>query len=252
MELFDLHAHVLPGVDDGPVDLEETVETLRVAHAGGTRSLVATSHMFLRSLHTPAFRLREVFEETCERLGELSSSRPDCGFLSEMGLALGAENYLSTEFLLALEEGEVLTLGGGKAVLVEFNPFLSFDIMKNALQRILDEGYQPVLAHVERYRIFERSSTRLEELVEMGCRAQINADSFLGSFASSLRRKSVDLLKRGVVTLVASDMHNADVRGSRLGEAARVLVKRFGEARAAEWFRENPLELVPVPPRLGE
>lgn len=245
--LWDVHAHVLPGVDDGPADLNETVETLRVAYGGGTRRVVATSHMFLRSLHTPEDRLREVFEETVEELERLSRERHDSAFLAEMEFSLGAENYLSTEFLVALEQGQVLTLGGGGCLLVEFNPFLSFEIMKSALQKVLDSGLTPVLAHVERYSIFQRSTARLEEVVELGCHAQINAESVLGSFTSSRRRRSLDLLKSGAVTIVASDMHNAGSRPSLLGEAAKVLAKRFSPAQVNQWMVDNPRLVLTTP-----
>lgn len=244
MKLFDIHAHVLPGVDDGPVDLEETIEELRVAFEGGTRSVVATSHMFLHPLHSSRERLREVFQETVAELGRRAREREECAFLAEMRFSLGAENYLSTEFILALERDEVLSLDGGRSLLIEFNPYLSFEIMKSALRKVLEAGYTPVLAHVERYRIFQREPARLEEAVGLGCHAQINAESLLGSFTSPLRRRALDFLRSGAATVVASDMHNADRRRSRLGEAAAVLRRRFPEAKIRELLEENPRSLV--------
>ncbi len=247
MNLFDLHAHILPGIDDGPADLEDTVETLRAAWEGGTRAVVATSHMYLEPLHTPLERVREVFEWTTSELARLAGEREECAFLSDMRFWLGAENYLSTELILALERGEVLTLGGGGCLLIEFNPYLSFEIMKSALKRVQDAGYKPVLAHVERYRIFQRDPGRLAEAVAMGCQAQINAESVLGSFTSPTRRRAVEFLKSGAATLVASDMHNAERRRSRLGEAAEALVRRFSPARAEEWLVANPRAVVETP-----
>jgi protein-tyrosine phosphatase len=247
MNFFDLHAHVLPGVDDGPSDLEETIDELRVAYQGGTRSVVATSHMFLRPLHTPLERMREVFEETLERLAQRARERAECSFLGEMHFSLGAENYLSTEFILALEKGEVLSLDGGRSLLIEFNPYLSFEIMKSALRKVLAAGYTPVLAHVERYRIFQRDGARLEEAVALGCHAQINAESLLGSFTSPLRRRALEFLKSGLASIVASDMHNAGRRKSRLGEAAAVLERRFSAEKVRQLLVDNPRWLVRAP-----
>lgn len=247
MNFFDIHAHLLPGVDDGPSDLEETIEELRIAYLGGTRTVVATSHMFLRPLHTPLEEMREVYEETLSRFSQLARERAEWSFLGEMRFFLGAENYLSTEFILALERGEVLSLDGGRSLLVEFNPYLSFEIMKSALRKILAAGYTPVLAHVERYRIFQRDTARLEEAVALGCHAQINAESLLGSFTSPLRRRALEFLKSGVATLVASDMHNAGRRKSRLGEAAAVLERRFSAEKVSQLLVENPRALVRTP-----
>lgn len=247
MNFFDIHAHVLPGVDDGPSDLEETIDELRIAYLGGTRSVVATSHMFLRPLHTPLDTMREVFEETMELLAGRARQRAECSFLGEMQFFLGAENYLSTEFILALERGEVQSLDGGRSLLIEFNPYLSFEIMKSALKKVLAAGYTPVLAHVERYRIFQRDTARLEEAVALGCHAQINAESLLGSFTSPLRRRALEFLKSGVASLVASDMHNAGRRKSRLGEAAAVLEKRFSSEKVDQLLVENPRSLARAP-----
>ncbi len=244
MELYDIHAHLLPGVDDGPADLAETVETLRLAHDSGTRAIVATSHCFLRPLHTPVEELREVFERTTSELARLAREREDCAFLADLDFSLGAENYLSSEFILALERDDVLSLAGSKSLLIEFNPYLSFEIMKSALARVIEAGYTPVLAHVERYRIFLREPARLGEAMAMGCHAQINAESLLGSFGSPRRRRAVEFLKSGTATVVASDLHNADNRRSRLGEAAALLSKRFPEERVREWVLDNPRAIV--------
>lgn len=244
MDFFDIHAHLLPGVDDGPADLEETVETLRVAYEGGTRSIVATSHVYLRPLHTPIEELRQVFERTMSELARLARERDDCSFLSEMDFALGAENYLSSELILALERDEVLSLDGGRCLLIEFNPYLSFEIMKSALEKVIEAEYKPVLAHVERYRIFQRDPARLKDVVAMGCHAQVNAESLMGSFSSTQRRRAIDFLKSGSATIVASDLHNADWRRSRLGEAATLLRKRFSDERARKWLVENPRRTV--------
>lgn len=244
MDLIDIHAHILPGVDDGPADLDETVDTLRTAHQGGTRHVVATSHAFLRSLHTSAERLEEVFAQTTSELERLARERDECAFLSEMTFFLGAENYLSSEFLVALDQDDLVSLGGGGGLLIEFNPYLSFEIMKSALDKVIQRGFTPVLAHVERYRIFHRSGSRLEEVVGMGCQAQINADSILGPFTSPVRRRAIDWLRNGVASVIASDMHNNRSRSSRLGAAAATLERRFDRQLVREWFVDNPRRLL--------
>ncbi len=244
MHFFDLHAHLLPGVDDGPADLDETVEALRIAYDGGTRSIVATSHMYMLPLHTPIGQLRAVFERTVSDLARLARRRDGCAFLGDMEFALGAENYLSSELIVALERDEVLSLDGGRSLLIEFNPYLSFELMKSALEKVLEAGYTPVLAHVERYRLFVRDASRLDEVVAMGCHAQVNAESVLGPLGSLQRRRAIEFLSRGAATVVASDLHNAGRRRSRLGEAAAALQKRFSSERVREWLADNPRRVV--------
>lgn len=211
--------------------------------------MVATSHVYLRSLHTSIETLREIFERTVSDLSRLAREREECAFLAEMNFKLGAENYLSSELILALERDEVLSLDDGRSLLIEFNPYLSYEIMTSALDKVLEAGYTPVLAHVERYRVFQRDPSRLAAAVAKGCHAQVNADSVLESRGSSSRRRAMQFLKSGVATVVASDMHNADRRRSRLGEAATQLRKRFSEERVRAWVIDNPRRIVLAPRR---
>ncbi len=157
-----------------------------------------------------------------------------------MSLLPGAENYLSTELLEALEQDDVLPLHRTRSLLVEFNPFLAFDFMKAAIGRILQAGYRPVLAHVERYGTFQRDAARLAALIDMGCAAQVNGESVLEARASPVRRAAFAFLESGLATVVASDAHNAGPRRSRLDETALVLEKRYGRERTGAWLRDNP------------
>jgi protein-tyrosine phosphatase len=236
----DLHAHLLPAVDDGPAELAETVEMLRLAHGAGTRRIVATPHMFSPGFQSgDAATLRRVWKRTEQRLQELNE-RHDQGFLKEIEVFLGSENYVSPEFFQAFEQDAILSLNGSRYLLVEFSPFLEAPVIESALRRILDAGMLPVVAHVERYPALERQIELLTHLVEMGCIFQINAPSLLLRRRSPLRKTAWWLLERGLVQVIASDAHGPDRRSPALDTAFDHLARRFSERQVRDWMWQNP------------
>lgn len=238
----DLHCHVLPGLDDGPVTLADTVELLRAAWAGGTRGVVATPHMFL-----PPFDLEDP-EQVCRSFdgcrAELDrlSEREEYAFLAELELWLGAENRLTPELLAAVAERRAITLAGSRYLLLEFPPLLPVQQMIAGAERIVAAGLVPVVAHVERYpRLVARGAA---QLAARGCVLQINAASVLGRWGSALRRRSVRLLRDGTVAVIASDGHDGTQRSASLERPARWLRKRFGAERASAWLDDTPRRIV--------
>ena len=233
----DLHCHLLPGVDDGSKSLEESVSMLRIAHAGGTRRIAATPHMFLAPFNNndPA-EMRKAFDSFTNELAKLSGR---LAFLREMSITLGAENYLSPEFFAALEDRQVLTINGGNHVLIEFSGFMPFEQIDLSIRRVVELGYCPILAHVERYKVLRDRPQRLRSLAKAGCLIQINAGSLLAPRGSSLRRLCLGLLKNDLVHIIASDAHDTKTRKPNLGRAYDVLEKRFPQRQISRWFSEQ-------------
>lgn len=244
MSCIDLHVHFLPGVDDGPSTLEETVAMLRVAHASGTRTVVATPHLYTpRFSHLRPARLREVFGETVEKLEELADEE-GTSFLAEMELHLGAEHLVSPSFLTALEQGEVLPMAGTRYLLVEFPNTLPQPSMAGGVRWVISAGYVPVLAHVERYQTVHHRPEGLGELLDLGCVAQLNLGSPNGSHGLRHHGLRHILLSRGLVQIIATDAHDAELRPPRLGEAGEALGNQFNADELATWTRDNPSDVL--------
>lgn len=242
MSCVDLHVHLLPGVDDGPSTFDETVAMLRVAWASGTRTVVATPHLYQpRYAELSPARIREVFDETVERLRELAD-REETAFLAEMELHLGAEHHLGRRFLNDLTNGRMMPLGESRYLLVELPVHLPLPAMVSAATRILAAGYVPLLAHVERYETVRRDSPGLAELLDLGCVAQLN----LAHRSPSRREKKLrrTLLARGLVQVIASDAHDPETRPPRLGEAGALLEDGFSDDDLDAWTRGNPCDIL--------
>lgn len=218
---------------------------LQTAHRGGTRVLVATPHMFLPPYdNNDVSAIRTNFAETVQRLEELAG-QPRYSFLSEISLRLGSENYISPEFLEALEARAVVPLHGSFYLLVEFPPFLSFEMLLSAIERITRAGFVPLFAHVERYPIFQDNPERLTELARKGCLFQVNGASLDESRSLWLCETALSFLRQGLVHVIASDAHDSRVRGPDLKSVVEILrKKRFPMPSVKAWLFDNPKKIL--------
>ena len=199
--MIDLHCHVLPGLDDGPTTIEDSLALARAAHAAGTRTIVATPHVNWRYLNDAATIARRV-EELNARLaieGLALSVRP------------GAEIDLTRIGDIDASELSRLALGGSRWLLLEppFSaPVVGLDILVGTLRR---RDFRVILAHPERCHSFRRDRRGLEALIDGGVLVSITAGSLVGRFGNEVRRFALDLLRDGMVHNVASDAHD-DIR----------------------------------------
>jgi protein-tyrosine phosphatase len=242
--VIDLHAHILPGVDDGPDTLEESLALARAAVDAGTRVLAATSHVSHMFPTDPA-----LFP------GRLTAVREA---LQEAGVPLDvvAGGELAPSRLAGLDEAalHVLSLGGGPYLLVEcpFSPLAAeLEPLVFELQRA---GWGVLLAHPERSAAFHRAPDRLAGLVARGALVQITAGSLTGQFGETARRYSLELLREELVHVLASDAHDAIDRPPGLSAGIARAEHELGSLDGlAEWLTDDvPAAILagdPLPPR---
>jgi protein-tyrosine phosphatase len=196
--VIDLHCHVLPGIDDGPRTIEDSLAVARAAAAAGTRTLVATSHV--------SWDYPNRADAIARLVGELNAQ------LSRNGVALeirpGAEIAMTRLADTPPDELSRLTLGGGRWLLVEPPFTLVSTGLDSLITELQDRGYHVVLAHPERCPAFHRDRSMLEALVDSGVLTSVTAGSLDGRFGSPVRRFSLGLVRDRLVHNVASDAHD--------------------------------------------
>jgi protein-tyrosine phosphatase len=219
--LTDIHAHVLPGIDDGPVELARSLDMLAAAADSGTSTIAATPH--LRS-DFPDVHVREIADR-CDELRDHLANRE---ILIE--LVSGAEVSLVWALEADDEELALASYGQRGADLLIETPQSSVTGLEWTLYSVRSRGYRITLAHPERSPDFQDDPGRLTALAEQGVLLQVNADTLLGdprrSPTCKLGRR---LLLDGLVHVLASDGHRGDswrpVTNLALGvEAAASLV----------------------------
>jgi protein-tyrosine phosphatase len=220
--VIDLHCHVLPGIDDGPRTIEESVALARAAYANGIRTIVATPHASARYPNRPT--------TICELVSEVNERLQADGIGIE--IRTGAEIAMTHAPEIDPAELAQLTLGGGPWLLLE-PPFSSIVTgLDRLVEEVQDGGYQVVLAHPERCPAFHRDMGLLETFVNNGALTSITAGSLVGRFGKEVKRFAFKLLDGELVHNVASDAHDPLRRPPGIGAE----LDRAGLGAMAEWL----------------
>jgi protein-tyrosine phosphatase len=246
----DMHSHVIPGIDDGPAELDQALDMLRAAADSGVRAIAATPH--LRS-DFPEVHVHEIAAR-CEALNTA---------VAAAGIALDIVPAAEVSLTWALEASdEELALASygqnGTDLLIE-TPLTTVAGIDALLYRLRTRGYRLTLAHPERGREFQDDDEPLRRLHQQGVLLQVNASSVLGderrSPAARLGRR---LCRDGLVHALASDGHRArDWRPvTELAAAWGPAADLAGEQRARWMMCEVPAAIlagvsVPAPPPLA-
>lgn len=232
----DIHHHLLYGLDDGAETEEQMYQMLTAAAEDGTRYLAATPHISLGFCPFP-------MEKYTERLNKAQRWCID----NDNGIVLysGAEILYSDGIVNVLQNGEIPTLGKTRSILVEFLPDISGEKLENAVRKLSNKGFLPVLAHVERYACLHRLelAEKLRELYPV--KLQVNA-STAACGGKGIRQKIwlKKMLYRGLVDLIASDAHSTGTRRTQMTQAYACLEKNVGAEAADHLCRITPMRIL--------
>ena len=234
--MYDLHSHILPGVDDGARTLEDALEMARSAVEHGTKVMVATPH---RKDVIESFSVQQIQEHLAVLKGELDQNGVDLEIL------LGMETHLELELPEAFAEGLALPINGSRYALVELTFFGHPNYMEEVLFQLQLRGLTPVLAHPERIEVIQRNVDLLVGFVERGMLSQITAGSIVGHFGGRVKRFTHSLLRRGLVHVIASDTHFAQgPRSPVLSDGVNEAVRIVGEERAQAMVVHTPRDIL--------
>lgn len=219
MALIDFHTHILPGVDDGSTNADESLTMLRMEREQGIQTLVATPHFYPQHDSPERFLHRRE-----EALRQLREKMPEFEALPQ--IVLGAEVYYFRGMSQSDRLGQ-LTIGEKSCILIEMPMTAWTEEMYRELEQIHSQrGILPIVAHIDRYVhpfTAERILRRLEELPVM---VQANGDFFLRRATS---RMAMRLLQEDRIHLLGSDCHGIDRRPPNLAAAAAKIRKKLGE-----------------------
>lgn len=203
MRKIDIHAHILPGVDDGAKDWDTCLEMLFQSSESGVEKVIATPHVLPWKKKFCSKQIVELCAEAKQKLLEKHGI--------SMDIYYGNEIYYTMDAIQNLREGKILTLAGSRYILVEFEPRTSYQVFCRAVKEFCDAGYIPIIAHVERYDCL-RQRTKMQELKAMGALFQMNTEAFQGGFLDADSRWSKKCLAEEMVDFLASDMHGLSRR----------------------------------------
>lgn len=232
--IVDLHCHLLPGIDDGPATMEESLAMARMAVDNGITHAVVTPHLHPGRWENTLSTALPVFARVQVELRKAGIP---------LELALACEARLDPELLDHLEKNELPFLGEydqKKYMLLEL-PHGHIPIGTDRFAaKLLNMGIQPVIAHPERNKDAMRSRDVLRVFEDMGCLFQLTAGSLMGKFGQAAKDLAAGLLESPATHLIASDAHNTKVRIPELINAKDRAAQIIGEKAAMALISENP------------
>lgn len=226
--MIDIHSHILPGVDDGPANVEESIRMLELAVEAGTEAMVATPHADLRYTFDPGRcrELRELLREKCP---------------SGLQLYSGCEVHLTPENIVSvLANPTEFTLNGGDCILLELPDRVAPAMVGPAIGALTDAGLRVIIAHPERNPYIQHHLSFAEQLVGDGCYLQLTARSLSGGFGPVARTAGQQILKRRFAHFIASDAHGSTKRRPGLASIFDDVRNTLGDSIARTLLVENP------------
>ena len=214
----DIHSHLLFGIDDGCKDINESISLLKEAEKQGVTELMITPHYIEESKYNCNNEEKQkLFDQLVEKTKEENIN---------IKLYLGNEVFINDNFLKLLKRKEIKTLNNSKYVLLEF-PFGNMLYnTKDIIYELVVAGYVPILAHPERYRIFQRHPDHIEEYLRMGVLLQGNYKSLFGKYGREAKKTLIYLLKKHQITFLGSDCHHEkDFKIKKLKKKLKSIVK---------------------------
>ncbi|MEZ4371688.1 MAG: CpsB/CapC family capsule biosynthesis tyrosine phosphatase [Polyangiaceae bacterium] len=232
-QFVDLHCHWLVGIDDGARTIEESREILGGLRALGFGTVVATPHMRPGLFDNDRAAIQVAWERTRAELG--GSDLPE--------LALASEHYFDDVVVGRIKAGEGLPYPGNRAVLLEFYDQRFPLSLSRQLFELQRQGLRPVIAHPERYQRIWEAPEVLEQLVDAGSIALLDAAALMGKYGTQPRRCAETLLEEGLYHAACSDAHRPrDVEA--VAEGMEIIRRRFGGDEVDFLFGEGPRQIL--------
>jgi len=232
----DIHCHCLPGLDDGPSSVAEAIKLCWSLVEDGLTTIVATPHQFGRyERENSAPRIRQAISELTAALVEEQIP---------LDILPGGDIRVDERLEKFLDSGEIGTVAdSGRYLLLELPHELFVDPMSE-IETLGRRGVQAIITHPERYRYLQGSMGRPQEWVAAGAALQITAGSLIGDFGKRAYDHAWQLVHAGIVTLIATDAHDAVQRPPRMSAAIELLIERVGHEATGTIAIDNPLRVI--------
>lgn len=200
--LIDAHCHILFGVDDASKTAEDTLNMLKIADEDGLDYILATSHIHFKFPENN----RKIFAENLEKCQTLIKEKG-----MNVQLIRGSEVYLDETRIDILTDEWVTPLGNSNVLLIEM-PWVHKEGVDETelLQKVIDAGYIPMVAHPERYSCVHEDETLIDKWIAMGCLMQVNRTSLLGFDKIYLANIMAEkMLMKNQIFCIGSDAHRS-------------------------------------------
>lgn len=229
--MIDFHTHILPNIDDGSRDIEETFNLIEEAEKAGFDKLVLTPH-YMEGYYETDVAEREVWLDAISKNLFIKEYKGE--------LYLGNEIYMSTNLISLLENAKASTINNTSYVLFELplnaEPLNLYDVIYEMQQYKI----VPVLAHPERYSFIRKEPELLYDLAQKGVLMQCNFGSIIGQYGNSVKMFVKKMFENNYVHFLGSDVHRQNTIYKKIPECLMEIEKIIGEEKLKQITTINP------------
>ena len=229
--MIDFHSHILPNIDDGSRNMEQTVEILKEAKNAGFNKIISTSHYMEEYYNIDEKQRKKLIEEVKEQNQGID-------------LFLGSEIYVTGNIVELLKNQKASTINNSKYVLFELPLNTKEIIAKEVIYRLIENNYVPIIAHPERYKYVQENIEYIMELVGMGALLQSNYGSIIGMYGRKAESTVKKLLKEDSVQFLGSDVHREKQVYDKIPKILKKLNKIVSKEKIDELTIINPQKVL--------
>lgn len=233
---IDIHCHCLPGVDDGPATMSESLSLCRALVEDGVTTAIATPHQLGR------YSDRNEAEHTRERVADLNNQLENNGI--GLNVIPGGDVRVDERICQLIKADRILTLADGRKYILLELPHEVFIDIEPLLAELATLGIRAIISHPERHPVITRQPSILLKWLARSAHIQITCASLLGDFGITAQQMAWRFLTLGWVCFVATDAHNLDGRRPRMKTSYHQIHAKLGKKTADRVCIENPLRVV--------
>lgn len=229
--MIDFHSHILPGIDDGARNYEESKKLVLEAKEYGFDKIISTSHYAINCFETPEYKRKELIED-------LKSD------IDSVDIFLGSEIFITYNIVSLLQEYKASTLNGTNYVLFELPLRNHFSNLKDTINKLKENGYKPILAHPERYSDVQNNFNFLYELKEMDILFQANYGSILGVYGLKAKVAVKRMYKEKLISFLGTDVHRENSIYPKVPKALNKILKIVDDVYIQDITTNNALKIL--------
>ena len=233
--MIDIHCHILPGIDDGSRDVEESMEMIREAYKAGFTNIISTSHYIEESYNVPKAKRQELIDMLNSKIEQEGMN---------IKIYNGAEAYITPNLVELIKAEELPTMNGTRYLLMELPMHNQILSLESIVSKVINQGITLIIAHPERYSYVQKNYKILNELADMGVLFQANYGSCIGQYGKEAEKTLKKLLKANRISFFGTDCHRAGSVYEKMPEILKKLEKMIGKEKLEELTTTNPQKLL--------
>lgn len=233
--MIDMHSHILPGIDDGSQDIEESIKMIKEAKNVGFTAIISTSHYIEESYNFSKHEREELIKNVNEALEAENI---------DIKIYNGAEAYISTNLNELIKKEELPTINESKYLLMELPMHSEILYLDNIIYDLKTNGITPIIAHPERYSYVQKNPKILQDIINKGVLFQANYGSIIGRYGKDAEKTVKKLLKDSMIHFLGTDTHRSGTIYIQMDKILKKLEKLIGKEKLELLSTINPQKVL--------